>query len=242
MNRMTYVLVPGAGGSAWYWHRVESELRQRGHDVVAVDLPAADDRAGLPEYADTVVNVTGDRADVVLVAQSMAGFTAPLVCGRVAVSLLVFVNAMIPVPGETPGDWWVNTGQAEAQRENDIREGRDPDAEFDVVTVFFHDVPPDVKDVAMAHEPAQSGTPFASRCSFEAWPDVPIRVVIGSDDRLFPAEFQRRVARDRLGIGADEVPGGHLVALSRPKELVDRLEAYTAELELAGSARKSRRA
>ena len=26
---MTYALIPGAGGAAWYWHRVEAELRDR---------------------------------------------------------------------------------------------------------------------------------------------------------------------------------------------------------------------
>ncbi len=40
----------------------------------------------------------------------MAGFTAPLVCKRVPVSHLVLLNAMIPSPGETPGEWWDNTG------------------------------------------------------------------------------------------------------------------------------------
>jgi hypothetical protein len=49
------------------------------------------------------------------------------------------------------------------------------------------------------------------------------------DDRFFPLEFQRRVVRERLGIDLDEVPGGHLVALSRPVELVDRLEALARE-------------
>ena len=57
----TYVLIPGAGGRAWYWHRLVPELRARGHDVVAVQLPADDDTAGLAEYADTVCDVIGDR-------------------------------------------------------------------------------------------------------------------------------------------------------------------------------------
>jgi hypothetical protein len=39
---------------------------------------------------------------------------------------------MIPAPGESLGAWWSNTGQIEAQRQNDHAEGRDPDAEFDV--------------------------------------------------------------------------------------------------------------
>ena len=49
------------------------------------------------------------------------------------------------------------------------------------------------------------------------------------DDRLFPAPFLRRVARERLGITPDEIDGGHTPALSRPKELAARLEAYAAQ-------------
>jgi hypothetical protein len=43
---------------------------------------------------------------------------------------------------------------------------------------------------------------------------------------LFSAEWARRHARERLGIEADEMDGGHYIALSRPSELADRLAAY----------------
>ena len=52
----------------------------------------------------------GKRRDLVLVAQSFGGFTAPLVCERVPVDLMVLVAAMIPSPGELPGDYLANTG------------------------------------------------------------------------------------------------------------------------------------
>ena len=106
----TYVLIPGAGTSPRYWHLLVAELRDRGHDVVAVDLPCDDEAAGLAEYADTVVDTIGDRTDLIIVAHSFGGFTAPLVCDRVPVNLLVMLTAMIPSPGESPGDWWTNTG------------------------------------------------------------------------------------------------------------------------------------
>lgn len=43
---------------------------------------------------------------------------------------------------------------------------------------------------------------------------------------MFPLEFQRRVARERLGIEVDEIDGGHMVALSHPVPLAERLHAY----------------
>ena len=90
-----------------------------------------------------------------------------------------------------------------------------------------HDVPPEVRAEAWAWgELRQSGTPFAQPWPLPKWPYVPTRFLQGRDDRFFPAEFQRRVVRERLGTTPDETAGGHLVALSRPKELADRLEAY----------------
>src|SRR5581483_4595771 len=106
----TFVLIPGAGGAAWFWHLVVPELRAAGHEAVALDLPAADETAGLPEYAGLVAAAIGGRDDAVLVAQSLGGFTAPLACALAPVTLLVLVNAMIPVPGEMAGQWWDHTG------------------------------------------------------------------------------------------------------------------------------------
>ena len=227
----TYVLIPGAGGEAWYWHRVIDELDRRGRLGLGVDLPAADDAAGLSEYVETVVEAIGDRRSLVLVAQSLGAFTAPIVCEHVPVDLLVLVNAMIPAPGESGNEWWTNTRHEQARKEQAVSAGRPLTSEFDAVTDFFRDVPHDVVADAMRRgEPAQSGTPMAEPWPLAAWPDVATRVLTARDDRFFPVEFQRRIARQRLGITPDEVPGGHLVALSQPRVLTDRLEAYAADL------------
>lgn len=101
---------------------------------------------------------------------------------------------------------------------------------MDPVATFLHDLPPDVRDDLLARgEKNQSGTPFAKPWPLEAWPDVPTLFLLCTADRLFPAEFQRRVVRDRLGITPDEMDSGHLPALARPDELADRLLAYVAE-------------
>ncbi len=223
-------MIHGAGSDSWYWHRVIPELRARGHDVVAPDLPSDDDSAGLAEYADVVVEAIGGRTGLVLVAQSMAGFTAPLVCERVPVDLLVMLAAMVPRPGESPGDWWVNTGHAAARREQSRRDGR-PNASFDVMTDFFHDLPPEVVSAALQRGGReQSGTPFLKPWPLHAWPNVPTRFLLCRHDRFFPAEFMRRVVKERLGITPDEMDGGHLPALAHPRELVDRLEHYRSGL------------
>jgi pimeloyl-ACP methyl ester carboxylesterase len=219
-----FVLVPGAGGAAWYWHLVAPELRAAGHEAVAVDLPAADESAGLPEYADLVAAAGGGRDDVVLVAQSLGGFTAPLACARAPVKLLVLVNAMIPAPGETAGQWWDHTGWEAARVAAAKAAGYA--TEFGLETYFLHDVPTGVAAAGEAHQWPEADVVFGQPCGFERWPDVPTRVLAGTGDRFFPLEFQRRVARERLGLRTDETPGGHLAALSHPAALAQRLCRY----------------
>src|ERR1700727_2475176 len=127
-GRRTFVLIPGAGGSAWYWHRIVPLLQAAGHEAIAVDLPGDDPTAGLPEYAGLVTSaIDGGGDNVVLVAMSLGGFTAPLVAAEVPVSAMVFVNAMIPCPGETPGAWWENTGWSDARVAAAKRGGYSPE-------------------------------------------------------------------------------------------------------------------
>ena len=217
----TFVCIHGAGGRAAYWDLVAAELTPRGHGVVAMDLPC-DQEVGLADYAAAVVDAIGDRrGELVLVAQSLAGLIAPLVCTQVPVDLMVLVAAMVPRPGESGGEWWSNTGHEAAV----AAQGLPDDSEE---TLFTHDVPADV--LASVPPPRnQTGTVLEEPWPLAAWPDVPTKFLLCRDDRFFPAEFMRRVVRERLGIAPDEIDGGHCVALSRPKELADRLEAYWVE-------------
>ena len=209
----TFLLVPGAGGVAWYWQRVVEQLRAAGHDAIAVDLPGADPTAGLPEYADLVTGAGDGRGDLVLVAQSMGAFAAVPACSRLPVRRLVLNNAMIPLPGETPRQWWDNTGwetaRVAAAREHGYAEA------FDITTYFLHDVPSAVAAGGAEHQRPEADIAFDQPCNFARWPDVPTTVLAGRDDRFFPLAFQRRVARERLGLQAEALPGGHLNALRR---------------------------
>lgn len=214
----TYALIHGAGDVAWYWHLVEAELRGRGHDVVAVDLPCDDDAAGLTEYANTVVGAIGDRRDVVVVAQSFGGYTAPLVCSRVPAQLLVLVAGMIPAPGEAAEELFINTG-FQPEEQSDTSE----------LAIFYHDVPSELAAAALKRSRTQSSTPGREPWPLPAWPDVPTRFVLCRNDRVFPAAWLREVVRDRLNIVPDEIDSGHCPALSRPKELTELLETFRRE-------------
>jgi pimeloyl-ACP methyl ester carboxylesterase len=224
-----FVLVPGAGGAAWYWHRVVPEIEALGHRAIAVDLPADDDSAGLDAYADAVLAAIGNRPSPILVAQSMGAFTATIVATRIPVHMLILLNPMIPSSGETAGAWWEHTGQGAAMLEHARRIGLATISLDDQDALFGHDVPAEIFAAGEAHARNQSGTPFGESWPLDAWPDVPTRVLLSRDDRLFPADFQRRVTRERLGIEPEEMDGGHLVALSRPAEVAARLVALAAD-------------
>jgi pimeloyl-ACP methyl ester carboxylesterase len=224
----TFVLIHGAGDVGWYWHLVQAELLGRGHDVVAPDLPADDASATLADYADAVVEAVGDRKNLVVVAQSFGGFTAPLVAERLPVEVLVLVAAMVPSPGEAPGDWWANTGHADAVRKQAARDGGLTGNE-DPFVAYYHDVPRTLAEQAMSKERAHpSEASMAAPWPLDAWPAVPTKFVLCTEDRVFPAGFLRRVVAERLNIIPDEIAASHCVALSHPKELAEILERYAA--------------
>lgn len=217
----TYVLIHGAGDVGWSWHLVEAELRARGHDAIAPDLPCDDETAGLTDYADTVVAAIDGRTsdELVIVGLSFGGYTAPLVCARVPADLLVLVAGMIPAPGESAEEMFAKTGY-----EYNSEEYASP------IDRFLHDVPRELAEEALSKGKDQAGGPSQESWPLERWPDVPTKYILAQNDRLFPAAWVRDVVRDRLGITPDEIASGHCVSLSKPRELVEILERYRLSL------------
>jgi pimeloyl-ACP methyl ester carboxylesterase len=209
----TFVLIHGGGGGAWDWHLLVPELTGRGHDVVVPELPIDDRAAGFSELCETVVDAIGGRSDLVIVGHSYGAFTAPLIADRLPVQLIVLLNPMIPKPGEKPGDWWDHTGYRGADGLSEEQQ-------------FYNGVPPEVVAEAAAHARDQVSAEWSEPWPLDAWPDVPTKVLIAREDQFFRADFQRRVAADRLGAVTDEISGCHCVALSHPTQLADRLTSY----------------
>ncbi|MEV8377531.1 alpha/beta hydrolase [Kribbella sp. NPDC056861] len=209
---MTYVLIPGAGCTPWHWHPLTAELQARGQEVVAVDLPCDDETAGLSRYCEEVVTAVGRRTDLVVVAHSLGGFTAPAVCERLPVDLMVFVAAMIPSPREAVSDYWGHT---------DYAWDGDPESDY-----FFQDLPRELADEARRQLRTQAGRPMSDPALFEHWPETPVRAVIATEDLMFPADYLRKLTTDRLGFAPDELPGGHFPMLGQAGALAELLEAY----------------
>ncbi|WP_037348095.1 alpha/beta fold hydrolase [Sciscionella sediminilitoris] len=231
----TFVLVPGSDGRSSYWQRFVPELESRGHEALPVELPLGAD-AGLADYAEAIVATAQGHGEVVLLAQSMGAFSAPLACERLPVRELVLLNPMVPAPGERAADWWAATGQPAALAEYARRGGWH--TEFDMRIHLFHDVPEEITAAALAEGGgAALDTVFSEPWPLTGWPRVPIRVLQGRADRFFPLTFQRRVVAERLGgIGIEELPGGHLLAFGYPRELAEALTASASGPRRSASA------
>ncbi len=232
-----YVLIHGAGDVGWSFHLVEQQLRSRGHASVAPDLPAGDDALTLTDYRDAALRAAAALRPAptswTVVGQSFGAFTAPLVAERLDADALVLVAGMIPTPGEAPDDWWEHVGYAQAVEqavEQDVQAGQATGD--DPLSTFYHDVPRALAEEALSHErahpsPAAGSAPWP----LPAWPRARVTSVVCAQDRFLPPALQRRLAHERLGVEPVEIDGGHCVALSRPAELADLLEAAAPRTE-----------
>jgi pimeloyl-ACP methyl ester carboxylesterase len=113
-------------------------------------------------------------------------------------------------------------------REQAARDGGKTGNEDPYVS-FYHDVPRRRAEEAMSKEQAHpSEASMSSPWPLDAWPNVPTKFVLCTEDRFFPPDFFRRLVAERLNISPDEIASGHCVALSRPRELADILAGYAA--------------
>lgn len=207
----TFAIAHGAGDVGWSWHLVAAALEAKGHTVIAPDLPTEDETKDLTDWASTVVDALPSTEDVVVVGHSFGGFVAPLVAARVNASALVFVTAMLPKPGETPGDWWEKAGYEDSGLEDQ----------------FWHDVPADLAEESQKRERGMSETPMGKPWPLDALPEVPTHFILCTEDRFFPPSFMRRVLADRLaGVEPVELAAGHCAQLSSPQELAALLERH----------------
>lgn len=230
---MDLVLVHGSYHGAWCWDLLVPELERLGHRVIAVDLPISEPQAGAQAYAEAVVTASTPFDEPVVVGHSMAGLVIPLVAAARPVRRLVFLAAFLPVPGVSIND----------QRSSEPVDGTTPPttAEWtslgnDVWMVgpntarelFFHDASPETAAWAIARLRPQAYRAMSEPSPLQRWPDVPVDVIACRGDRAINPDWVRTAARERLGVEAVEIDGGHSPFLTRPGELARLLDALAS--------------
>jgi pimeloyl-ACP methyl ester carboxylesterase len=222
----TFGLVHGAQHGAWCWEQLVPELEARGHDVVAAELPCDDPDATIGTYADCVVDALVGHEDVVLVGHSLGSLTIPVVARRRPVLRLVFLCSVPTGPGPAIDEdlaAMVTPGFAAANRTIDAA-GRESLAGDDAIAVWYDDCRPEDAQRAVARLRPQSRRPLTEPTPLDRWPDVPVSVVLGRDDRCVNMEWAVAAATARTGEPPILLPGGHSPFLSRPGALADVLD------------------
>ena len=226
----TFALVHGAWHNATCWQPTASVLRQRGHDVITMDLPCSDPAAGLEEYATAVLDAIGDAPDVVLVGHSLGGLTVPIVASRRPVRELVLLAALVPKPGASMADdvalvpevftaEWA-TYSAE-QTSDETGAARWPTAV--AAAVFYHDCSEEQTAAAVAQLRPQVWTPAIQPNPLGAYPDVPTHAIVCAEDRVLQADTCAQLAEARFGARVTRLGGGHSPMIAQPEALADAL-------------------
>jgi pimeloyl-ACP methyl ester carboxylesterase len=222
------------------------ELEHLGHECAAPDLPFHD-AAGASDWADTVIeSIPSDAEEVVVVGHSLGGLCVPVVADRREVRRMVFLGAMVPVPGrsytevmaEEPGAITIDGSDQVLSEEGltlrrdagDEGEGDGPLAWSFARRFFYDDLPEDVARRAWGRLRPQGFAMFTEPCPIGEWPSVPSTYILMTGDRAVSPEWSRSVAAGRLGCDVVELPGGHSPFYARPAELARVLD------QLAGTS------
>jgi pimeloyl-ACP methyl ester carboxylesterase len=226
---MDFALVHGSYHGAWCWELLIPELERRGHHALTVDLPISDPDAAASEYARAVDAAIDGIPDPIVVGHSMAGVVIPIVAERRPVSRLVFLAAMLPIPGRSVNE------QRAAEPMDPPLELSNPewtDLGDDVWMVgpttatelFFPDAPPDVAAWAASRLRPQCYRVMNEPSPLAAWPETARSFIVCREDRALSPEWARAAARERLGVEPLEIDGSHSPFLTRPAELADMLD------------------
>jgi pimeloyl-ACP methyl ester carboxylesterase len=231
----TFCLVHGAWHSAACWDPTVAELRGRGHDVIAMDLPCSDATAGIEEYVDVVLDALGDAQDVVLVGHSLGGLTAPVVADRRPVRELVLLAALVPKPGvamsedvATFDDTYAAGWEHRAAQQLVGQHGSSSWPVEAAVEVLYHDCEPALALWAARQLRPQAWTVAGQASPLRAYPDVETHAIVCADDRVLNPDGGARLAKARFGARVTWLEGGHSPMLARPEALADALTSSLA--------------
>lgn len=240
MVNPTIVMVHGAWADASSWNAVASDLQGRGFTVLAPPNLLRGVTTDAPYIASFLAQRT--TGPVVLVGHSYGGFVITNATnGSADVKALVYVDAFCPDEGETAIQILGGSGSAldvpdpttvlDLVAYPGAPEG-DADAFLKPETVhnaFAPDLPePDRALIAEGQRPiALSAYTIASGAP--AWKGIPTWTVVGTADRVIPADTQRRMAQ-RAGATITDVAASHVSMVSRPQATIDAILAAAASL------------
>jgi len=215
------VLVHSTGQGEAGWARVIESLEARGHRPHAFDLP--NDRPGLgtTDYAELVRDRLGRLQSPVVVAHSGSGVLLSAVARRLEARRQVWLAAWVPDPAASFGD---DARAHLAEAFNPDWVGADPTDDDVAERLLFHDCDP--ATLAWALSTRREFVPTAAFDErVELSNEIPSTYILATEDRTILPGWQRRLARERLGVEPIEIASGHCPNVSQPEQLAGLLAA-----------------
>lgn len=222
---MTFCLIHSSGQGPEGWKLLVQELERRGHRALTPALDVSRTDEGLVYHAQTLVEALERSGllsgDIICVAHSASGMYLPLVAERWPPRRMVFLAAIIPRPGLSVMDQL----RADSSMLNPAWLGKNP-MEDDVALEFvFHDCPSERLDWALSTRVLfYAKRAMEEPCPLSSWPSVPASYIVCAEDRTITPVWQRKAAREWLGVEPIELPCGHCPNVSQPEVLADVLE------------------
>lgn len=221
--RNTYILLPGAGLGPRIWDPLVPYLTP---PVLAARYPRGPE-LGLSDYVEAIieqVDAAGVK-DLVLVAHSIGGCLAPLLCAHYGdrVRGLVAVGAVVPPPGGSfagsmpvPQRWmlpWLlrffGTRPPDQAIRNELCQDLDAEQTAAVIERFT----------------PESRRLYTDPVRYTSLPERRLYVRL-TDDRSLSQALQGEMSK-RLDGDVASLPTGHLPMLSRPAELARIIAAFS---------------
>lgn len=227
------LLVHGGHTGAWEWQTVMDELRRRGVQATAIDLPTRQQGATLADDEQAIRTELNKQSDsVVLVGHSYSGAVITAASANNAkVSHLVYVAAALPLEGQSVASALAGELQSEdVPAEDADTDWLSMDADTARSTTYNDATEEEFESVRY-----QLGK-FSYRALSEVpsgfgWKEHPSTFLICTLDQSFPPETQRRFAS--YTNEAVEVEAGHSPMLTKPRVVADVIAhaASSAETE-----------
>jgi pimeloyl-ACP methyl ester carboxylesterase len=223
----TFCLLHGAWHDGSCWRRLSQELRARGHETIAPDLPYDDPNAGFGDRTrpvrEALENVVDDR--VVVVGHSLASPYAALVAADRPGSLLIHLCprlGSLPLPPNAPEMF--REGFPFPPSRPDGTSVWDPEQ---AIGAMYPRLPVEVaRDLARRLRPL---APPVGEYPLRGHPDVETVLIYATEDEFFEPAWERFMARELLGIDPIEISGGHFPMVENPAALADLLDRLAGE-------------
>lgn len=236
----TYLLVHGAWHGAWCWYKVIPALEQKGHRVIAVDLPSLGaDKTPISEigpytWADYICNIL-DKLDepVILVGHSRGGIVISQVAERRPdkIKALVYLTAFMVNDGESLQSTAGLPMNAETKVVSNMQVNLDagyatmPDEVLK--EAFYHLSPPE--DIALARTLLQPEAlaPLAAEVNItdKNYGRVPRVYIEATQDKAITLPLQKYFQAQLPCKQVITIDSDHSPFFSRPEEVVQALLA-----------------